>query len=380
MEHLSDVEQVVGLDLGDRTSDFFLLNRVPEGADEGELGTVGTTREALEWFFCSIPRSLVVMEAGTHSPWVSRLATACGHRVMVANPRQLALIYKSVTKCDEGDAEHLARLGRYDPELLCPIVHRSEEAQRDLAVIRTRDALVRTRTLLINNVRGQVKSFGARLPSGISTPAFHHKAKPHVPAELSVALSPVFVTLSLISAQIREIDREIERLCQEQYSETKLLRQVKGVGPITALTFVLTLEDPDRFARSRDVGAYLGLVPRRDASGRRDPELRITKAGDRDLRRLLVQCAHQIVGREREDSDLRRWGKSLAARGKKNAKKRAVVAVARKLAVLLHRLWVTGSVYEPLRSEAGQGDTDEERGEAQNRPAPRSARVTALSR
>ncbi len=247
-------------------------------------------------------------------------------------------------------------------------------------VIRTRDALVRSRTLLINNVRGQVKSFGGRLPSGISTPAFHHKAKPHVPAELSAALSPVFVTLALISTQIRELDRKIERLCQEEYSETDLLRQVKGVGPITALTFVLTLEDPHRFARSRDVGPYLGLVPRRDASGGRDPELRITKAGDGDLRRLLVQCAHQIIGLAREDSDLRRWGLSLAARGKKNAKKRAGVAVARKLAVLLHRLWVTGSVYEPLRSEAGKGDTDEERGGARNRRAPRSARVTALSR
>lgn len=380
MEHLSDVELVIGLDLGDRNSHFFLLESVRGDSDEGERGTVDTTPEPLERFFRSVPRSLVVIEAGTHSPWVSRLIVACGHKAMVANARQLALIYKSNNKTDRTDSERLARLGRFEPELLCPIVHRGEEAQRDLAVIRTRDALVRARTLLINNVRGQVKSFGARIPPGISTPAFHHKAKPHLPAELSAALSPVLVTLALISTQIRELDRKIERLCREEYSETKLLRQVKGVGPITALTFVLTIDDPHRFARSRDVGAYLGLVPRRDASGRRDPELRITKAGDRALRRLLVQCAHQIIGRKREDSDLRRWGESLAARGKKNAHKRAVVAVARKLAVLLHRLWVTGSVYEPLRSEAGQGDTAEERGEARKRPAPRFARITALSR
>jgi transposase len=126
------------------------------------------------------------------------------------------------------------------------------------------------------------------------------------------------------------------------------LRQVEGVGPLTALTFVLTLEDPYRFEKSRSVGAYLGLVPASDKSGDRDPQRRISKEGDEMLRKLLVGSAHYILGPFGGDSDLRRHGEKIASRGAKNAKKRAAVAVARKLAVLLHRLWVTGEVYDPL--------------------------------
>lgn len=123
-----------------------------------------------------------------------------------------------------------------------------------------------------------------------------------------------------------------------------------GVGPVTALTYVLTIDDPARFRKSRAVGSYLGLACRRSQSGDKDPELRITKAGDPALRFLLVQAAHYILGPFGPDTDLKRWGLALATRGRKNARKRAVVAVARKLGVLLHRLWVTGTVYEPLRN------------------------------
>ena len=134
------------------------------------------------------------------------------------------------------------------------------------------------------------------------------------------------------------------------HPEVALLRQVKGVGPLISLTFVLTLDDPQRFRRSRDVGCFLGLRPGRRNSGRSEPQLHISKEGDRYLRTLLVQGAHYILGPLGEDSDLRRWGLKLAQRGGKNAKKRAVVALARKLAVLLHKLWVSEEVYEPLRN------------------------------
>src|ERR1035437_9476712 len=137
---------------------------------------------------------------------------------------------------------------------------------------------------------------------------------------------------------------------QTRYPQTALLTQVSGVWTLTAMAFVLTIEDPQRFARSRDVGCYLGLRPKQQDSGERSPQLRITKAGDSYLRKMLVSCAHYIIGPFGPDTDLRRWGLKLCERGGKNAKKRAVVAVARKLAVLLHRLWVTGEVYEPLRS------------------------------
>jgi transposase len=165
---------------------------------------------------------------------------------------------------------------------------------------------------------------------------------------LRPALEPLLETIASMTERIREYDRELQTLASELYPETKLLQQVHGVGTLTALAFVLTLEDPSRFATSRVVGAYLGLVPGKDQSGERDPQKGISKRGNGLLRKLLVGSAHRILGPFGEDSDLRRHGLKIAERGGKNAKKRAVVAVARKLSVLLHRLWVGGEVYEPL--------------------------------
>jgi transposase len=240
-------------------------------------------------------------------------------------------------------------LARVDPKLLHPIQHRGGTAQADRALLRSRNALVECRTKLVNHARGIVKSIGGRLPS-CSTSYFHKRVRQDLPNELKPALTPVLDTIGTLTLKIRRLEARIERLASKRYPETGLLRQVSGVGPLTSLSFVLTLEDPERFKHSRTVGPYLGLRPRQSQSGGQDPELRITKAGDTDLRRLLVGSAHYILGPFGPDTDLRRWGLALAARGKKNAKKRAVVAVARKLAVLLHRLWVTAEVYEPLRN------------------------------
>ncbi|MGH8574296.1 MAG: IS110 family transposase, partial [Gammaproteobacteria bacterium] len=265
--------------------------------------------------------------------------------------RQLRLIYGSDRKSDRVDAETLARLGRLDPALLKPIHHRGAEAQADLAQLRARDALVRTRTLLINHVRGAVKAWGARLPAS-SAPAFATRAAAAIPAVLEPALGPLVALIAALTQEIRGMERQLERVASERYPETTRLRQPSGVGLLTALCYVLTLEDPGRFRHSRAVGPYLGLCPRRDQSGGRDAQWRITKRGDAMLRRLLVSGAQYILGPFGPDTDLRRWGLRLAARGGKNAKKRAVVAVARKLATLLHRLWVSGAVYQPLRAAA----------------------------
>jgi transposase len=287
------------------------------------------------------------MEVGTHSRWASHLLEELGHEVLVANARKLRAIYDNPRKGDRADAETLARLARLDPNLLSPIHHRSPQAQADLAIIRSRDALVRSRTLLINHVRGIVKSSGSRLPS-CSAESFSKKVEPSIPEPLRPALLPLVDTIGSLTQQIRACDRQIETLCQTQYPETRSLQQVSGVGPLTALAFVLTLEDPSRFAKSRHLGPALGLVPRRDQSGDRDPQLGITKSGDAFLRRLLVGSAHYVLGPFGPDCDLRRWGLQLAERGGKNAKKRAVVAVARKLAVLLHHLWKTHAIYDPF--------------------------------
>ncbi len=342
----------VGIDLGDRHSHLCLLDT--ESGEVIEESRITTNREAFEKRFSGAEPMRMAIEASTHSPWVSRMLEAHGHEVLVANARKVCLIYGEGHKTDRIDAEKLARLARLDPKLLSPIKHRGESSQSHLALLRSRDALVGTRTKLVNHVRGTVKTFGARLPK-CTAQSFHHKVAEHLPRELAPALGPVLETIASLSERIREYDRRLEEVADELYPETKLLRQIHGVGALTALAFVLTLEDPSRFAKSRQVGPYLGLVPATDQSGKSDPQRCISKHGNELTRKLLVNCAHYVLGPFGEDSDLRRHGEKIAGRGGKNAKKRAVVAVARKLSVLLHRLWVTAEVYEPLYNASRRG-------------------------
>jgi transposase len=298
----------------------------------------------------------VVLEVGCHSPWISRQLKEDGFEVIVANPRRVRLIAESDKKSDRFDAEQLARLGRLDPGLLSPIVHRGEQAQRDRVLVLARDGLVRARTQLINQVRGFAKSLGSRMPSS-SSEAFAKRVRDTGGEELFPGLEAMLRMIEQLTHEIRSMDQKVERLCKDRYGETERLRQIPGVGPLTSLAFVLTLEDPHRFAKSRDVGAYLGLRPRQRDSGGHRPQLRISKAGDAMVRRLLVTAAHYVLGPFGPDTDLRRFGLRLAERGGKAAKKRAAVAVARKLAVLLHRLWITGEVYQEIgygRREAEQ--------------------------
>ena len=334
----------VGVDLGDRWSHFCILGLQGETLSEGQL----QTREAeVAEFFQALPAARVVMEVGTHSPWMQEIIAGEGHEVVVANPRLMEGSKRRKRKNDRIDAKKLARLGRVDPQSLYPIRHRSREVRQDLVVLRAREALVAARTELINATRGLVKSMGTRLPK-CSSPSFGQKVKEAIPEKVREALLPLVQLADALSDCIQSYDQKIEELGSEKYGHTKLLRQVKGVGPITALAYVLTLENPERFGKSRDVGPYFGLVPKQEDSGESQPQLGISKAGDTMLRKLLVGSAHYILGPFGPDTDLRRYGLRLCERGGKNAKKRAAVAVARKLAVLLHRLWVSGEVYEPL--------------------------------
>lgn len=334
-----------GIDLGDRYTHVCLLDS--ENGEVIEESRIPTNTKAFERRFSGIAPIRIAIETGTHSPWVSRMLEECGHEVLVANARKVRLIYGEGHKNDKIDAEKLARLARVDPKLLSPIKHRGESSQAHLALLRSRDALVCTRTKLVNHVRGAVKSFGGKLPK-CTAETFHNKVAEHLPGELTSALEPILETIASLTERIKDYDRKLGNVAEELYPETKLLRQVHGVGVLTALAFVLTLEDPSRFAKSREVGAYLGLVPATDQSGGSDPEKHISKHGNKMMRKLVVGSAHYILGPFGEDSDLRRHGERIAGRGGKSAKKRAVVAVARKLSVLLHRLWVTAEVYEPL--------------------------------
>jgi transposase len=342
-QHHHDV--TAGIDIGDRYSHLCLLDT--ESGEVIEEGRILTNHSAFEKRFSGSKPMRIAIETGTHSPWISRMLQECGHDVLVANARKVRLIYGEGRKNDKIDAEKLARLARLDPKLLAPVKHRGEASQAHLALLRSRDALVSARTKLVNHVRGAVKSFGARLPK-CTAQSFHNRVAEHLPQELVPALGPVLETIASLTEHIREYDRRLESIAKEIYPETNLLRQVRGVGVLSALAFVLTLEDPSRFAKSREVGAYLGLVPATEQSGKSDPEKHISKHGNKMMRKLLVSSAHYILGPCGEDCDLRRHGEKIASRGGKNSKKRAVVAVARKLSVLLHRLWVTAEVYDPL--------------------------------
>lgn len=344
MGNLISVGLVCGLDLGDTKSRLCLCTAQGEVLEQGQ---VATTVPGLARRFSGVARMRIALETGTHSPWVSRLLHQWGHEVLVANPRKVRLIGQSRRKNDRTDARHLADLAGVRPNLLYPIEHVSAEVQADRGVLRSREVLVRSRSSLILHARGLVKAMGGRLPS-CSAEVFARKALAAVPEPLLVALVPVLEQIAQLSQTIRSCDRQVTELIRTRYPQAQTLMQVPGVGPLTSLAYVLCLGDPSRFGKSRQVGAYLGLVPAQRDSGQANPQLPISKEGNPFVRRLLVQCAHYILGRFGADSDLRRFGLALAARGGKNGKKRAVIAVARKLSVLLHRLWRSGQPYQPL--------------------------------
>jgi transposase len=346
--NISQQKLTIGLDLGDRNSWYCVLDEAGQVQLEQR---VHTSAKALQEVFGGMPRSRVALEIGTHSPWISRLLTELGHEVIVANARKVRLIGESRKKDDRLDAQTLARLARIDPELLYPVKHRSAQAQADLMMIRARAGLVRARTGLVNTARGLANSYGERL-RGCNVRNLNPEKSEGLSSELQRALEPLLSAIENVSEHIAEYNERIEALAQQSYPQVALLKQIKGVGTLIALTFLLTLEDPHRFGKSRDVGGYLGLQPGRRKSGKSEPQMHISKEGDPYLRTLLVQGAQHILGPFGPDCDLRRWGLKLAARGGSNGKKRAIVATARKLAVLLHHLWVSGEVYEPLHNRS----------------------------
>lgn len=345
------LKAIIGIDLGDKKHAICVLNAAGEIVEEQ---TITNTRESLTRLAKRCPKALVAIEVGSHSPWISRFLTELGCKVIVANSRKLRAIYQNERKSDELDARMLAKLARADVSLLHPIEHGSERAQRDLSRIKLRDNLVRQRVDVISSVRFILKSIGIALPSP-NTNYFAKRARlilEGTEAEMLAAIEPSLQVIDVMTAKIRELDKEIDRLCEESYPESARLRGIRGIGPITALTFLLTIGDPNRFGQRRDVGAYLGLVPKRDQSGGTDKSLRISKCGNAYLRRLLVGSAQYLMGPFGEECDLRTQGLKLADRGGRGAKKKAVVAIARKLAVVMLSVWQSGADYEPIRKAA----------------------------
>ncbi len=339
----------IGLDLGDKKHAICVLNEAGEVLEER---SITNHRESLRRLSQKYPVARIAMEVGTHSPWTSRMLLELGHEVLVANPRKVRAIYTNPRKCDQNDAHMLARIARFDPSLLHPVEHTTEQCQRDLLEVKLRDNLVRQRVNIISSIRFTLKSLGVRVSSP-NPDCFAKKCRStlaQADAGLLAMCEPSIQAVDAMTKSINELERRIEELCATSYPSTTVLRQITGVGAITALTFVLTIGDPGRFDSPRDVAAYLGLVPKRDQSGKLDKQMRISKAGNAYLRRLLVSAAQYILGPFGPDCDLRRHGELLSARGGKAAKKKAVVAIARKLSVLLLTLWKGGLDYEPLRN------------------------------
>jgi transposase len=187
----------IALDLGDRSSWYCLLDEAGEVLQEQKLGTMP---RAMREAFGSMPHCRIALETGMHSPWVSRLLTSLGHEVIVAHARNVRLIGESRKKDDRLDARTLARLARIDPQLLCPVKHRSAQAQADLTVIRARAGLVRARTALVNAARGLAKSYGERL-RGCNVRNMNPEKAAGLSPELQAALDPLLAGIAAVSEQ-----------------------------------------------------------------------------------------------------------------------------------------------------------------------------------
>lgn len=337
----------IALDVGDTKTQVCELR----GKEVVLNKSIPTTKSALDAEFATRPPTHVVLEVGSQSPWMSALLRSLGHEVLIVDARRVAKMATGFKKTDRRDAETLARLAAGVPELLGDVKHRPPEMYADLALLRARDQLVRTRTRLILTIRGMLKTTGTNLPA-FSARCFGRKAVGLIPVLLRPAIEPLLDTLQVLELQIARYEKMLEEAATKRYPATAKLRQVNGVGPVTSMAFVLTMFNPHRFKKSSHVGSWVGLAPKKRESGDSDPQLKVTREGNPFLRRLLISAAHYIIGPFGKDCNLRRFGLRICERGAKNAKKRAIVAVARKLAVLLHRLWLTDKPYEPLRGVA----------------------------
>ena len=328
----------VGIDLHMKYSEICELS------ESGKVLTqcrIPTTEASLRRFFGRRKPRRVVIESGGLTSWVHRVISSFHHEVVVVNPRRVRLIAESTMKTDAADAEILARLSRFDPQLLHQVYRRSDEAQHLRSRLRVRGALVKSRTALINTVRGIVRAQGYRLPSSTTSRFVERFVAAQIPEELRQLLDPLMETLVALNTQICSLDKELRALAREDELLVRL-QSIPGVGPLVSLAFVGWMDRADRFEKSRDVGACLGLRPSVRDSGGQSHHGSITREGDREMRRLLVQAAHASL-QCRQDSSLKRWGLQLIER---RGKGKAVVALGRKISVLMHRLWVTGESFE----------------------------------
>ncbi len=334
----------VGIDVHQKSS------QVCELSEEGvilETSQIPSTESAYLRWFQNRETMRIVIECGGSSRWVFRLLREMGHEVLVVNPRRVRLIAESSLKTDKIDAEVLARLSCFGRGLLRPVYQRGDEASILQTRLRVRSTLVRSRTTMINSIRGVLRSYGYRIPGRAISRFSIGYASLELPSELRRALDPLYATVVELTMRIDILTKSLSK-DSRQDERFRRLQTVPGVGPMVSLAFVSLIDNPHRFRKSRHVGSYLGLRPRIRQSGSSEVRGSITKEGNAELRRLLVQGAHSLL-RCRQESAIRNWGLALVDR---IGKKKAVVAIARKLAVLLHRLWVNEQNFIPFPCNA----------------------------
>jgi transposase len=337
------------MDMGDKNHKAVGLSEDGEAVCRDE---VPCTPEGVRAYLKRHPGALLAVETGTHCRWVSRVGLELGHEVLVGNARKLRMIWDSSRKNDWNDAAMLARVARADKSLLSPVRLRGEGDQKLMRLVKSRDLLVKSRTGIVNQIRGFCKSEGVRLPkcSSESFARLEHEVCPPVRA----VAKPLFAVLKELAKKIGVYDKMIaEGVRKLRGGEAALQDTITGVGPVTAAAFLAAVGDVSTFGSARDAGPYFGLVPKQDQSGETDKQLRITKEGNALVRRLLVTAANYIMGPFGKDSDLRRHGMRIAERGGKNARKRAKAAVARKLAVVMLAVLKGKTAYRPLREVEG---------------------------
>lgn len=335
---------VVGVDVSEKH-----LNLCEIDGDDAvcESRMANSSKKLLEHFQGKAKRRIII-EVGAHTRWIAELLEQLGHQVLIVDPRRTKLISGSLYKDDRIDAMTLAMLGRDAPALLKTVPLRRLESQMVLTLVRARASAVKGRTRIVNTVRGVLKPYGYTIPKDSRGATFTAYIRETLDQALLRIVEPLLVLIETFNAQIKRYDDDVALVLPRLAPDTVHLTQINGVGALTVLYFVALIGDPHRFASNRDIGPYLGLCRKRQDSGDYKSELGITKAGDSLMRALLANCASYLLGPFGQDSDIRRWGLKKVGGGSRAEKKKAKIAVARKLAVVMLTLWKTGRPYTPF--------------------------------
>lgn len=373
---------IIGVDVSDRESKICVMNRDCGMNSVIIETTCATTKEGFGECFDKFDRSWpVVFETGTHCRWMKQHFESLGFSTVVANPAEVKLIVDSNAKSDKSDARKLARLALAGFDLLKPVKLRDEIYQRMLRYHESRLLLIECRNSMICQVRCYAKSCGFRIPE-CAAEKFHETDKSLWPTEFEQMIWPTMDAIKTLNQKIAAFNVMIKELAEQPAFKKQVdrAREVHGVGLIGATVLIAAIGgDVDRFEHARDIGPYIGMVPKKSQSGDSDPQLGMTKAGNELVRKVLVECANVVMKSNARDTDLKLKGLRISSRGGKIARKKAKIAVARGIAVqIVALLKYPERPYIPL-SKNGEEGFKRYRAEQEYLSAKKTIKVCAKS-